>query len=135
MMTSILKIGLIGAGRIGQVHAESIATRIINAEVIAIADIRREIAERTAGRLNIPQVSDNYQDLLNNPSVDAVAICSSTDTHAQIIREAAAAGKHIFCEKPIDHSLRKIDAALAAVEKAGVKFQVGFNRRFVLFQL
>jgi myo-inositol 2-dehydrogenase/D-chiro-inositol 1-dehydrogenase len=67
---------------------------------------------------------------LENKNIDAVIICSSTDTHAQIIAEAAKAGKHIFCEKPIALDLKKIDEAIAAVEKAGVKLQVGFNRRF-----
>ena len=62
--------------------------------------------------------------------IDAVAICSSTDTHAKIVVEAARAGKHIFCEKPVDHDLAKIDAALEAVKQAGVKLQIGFNRRF-----
>jgi len=59
-----------------------------------------------------------------------VLICSSTDTHSELVVQAAEAGKHIFCEKPIDHTLARIDRALAAVERAGVKFQVGFNRRF-----
>ena len=66
----------------------------------------------------------------NSPQIEAVVICSATDTHTQIIIEAAQAGKHIFCEKPIDLSLKRIDAALAAVERAGVKLQIGFNRRF-----
>ena len=68
--------------------------------------------------------------MLDNDDIDAVVICSSTDTHAQIISEAAQGGKHIFCEKPIALELDKIDQALAAVKKAGVKLQVGFNRRF-----
>ncbi|MBE0696822.1 MAG: inositol 2-dehydrogenase, partial [Anaerolineaceae bacterium] len=71
-----------------------------------------------------------YHAILADPSIDAVAICSSTDTHARIIVESAGAGKHIFCEKPIDFDLAKIDAALEAVDKAGVKLQIGFNRRF-----
>jgi myo-inositol 2-dehydrogenase/D-chiro-inositol 1-dehydrogenase len=75
-------------------------------------------------------VPTDYQELLNDPDIDAVLICSSTDTHAQIIEEAAQARKHIFCEKPIDHDLSRIERALTAVEKAGVKFQIGFNRRF-----
>jgi myo-inositol 2-dehydrogenase/D-chiro-inositol 1-dehydrogenase len=67
---------------------------------------------------------------LENKDIDAVVICSSTDTHAQIISEGAQAGKHIFCEKPIALDVEKIDQAIAAVKKAGVKLQVGFNRRF-----
>ena len=68
--------------------------------------------------------------LLRDPGIDAVAICSSTDTHARIIEDAAAAGKHVFCEKPIDFDLARIDRALGAVARNGVKLQVGFNRRF-----
>jgi myo-inositol 2-dehydrogenase/D-chiro-inositol 1-dehydrogenase len=95
-----------------------------------IADVNLAAARETAVKFNVPLVTADYHDILNDPAIDAVAICSATDTHAQIVQEAAAAGKHIFCEKPIDHSLKKIDAALAAVEKAGVKLQIGFNRRF-----
>jgi myo-inositol 2-dehydrogenase/D-chiro-inositol 1-dehydrogenase len=95
-----------------------------------IADIVVEAAERVAATLEIPFAVQDYRDILSSPEIDAVVICSATDTHAQIIQEAAAAGKHIFCEKPIDHDLRKIDLALAAVERSGVKLQVGFNRRF-----
>src|SRR5262249_20682304 len=65
-----------------------------------------------------------------DPAIDAVLICSSTDTHADLVVQAANAGKHIFCEKPLDHTLARIDWALDAVKKAGVKLQVGFNRRF-----
>ncbi len=125
-----LRIGVIGAGRIGKIHAESIATRTPGAELAGIADVNLAAAQETAVKFNVPIVTDNYHDILNNPEIDAIAICSATDTHAQIVQEAAAAGKHIFCEKPIDHSLEKIDAALAAVEKARVKLQIGFNRRF-----
>lgn len=127
---SALKIGLIGAGRIGKLHAENIATRVPGAELAAIADVYLPAAKETAARFNVPVVSEDFHVVLNDPAIDAVAICSATDTHARIIQEAAAAGKHIFCEKPIDHDLERIDAALAAVAKAGVKLQVGFNRRF-----
>ncbi len=124
-----LNIGLIGAGRIGKIHGESIATRVPQARLAGVADIDLPVAEELAGRFGVPALKD-YRALLEDPDVKAVAICSATDTHARIIREAARAGKHIFCEKPIDHSLEKIDAALAAVEESGVKLMVGFNRRF-----
>jgi len=131
-MTSktILRCGVIGAGRIGKIHAENLATRIPGAEVATIADVDLKAAQDLADRLHVPAAVQNYQAILSDPSMDAVAICSSTDTHANIIREAAQAGKHIFCEKPIAYDLEKIDAALDAVEKAGVKLQIGFNRRF-----
>ena len=124
------RIGIIGAGRIGKLHAENIARRIPEARAVAIADVAFDAAKETAAKLGIPKATADYHEILNDPNVDAVAICSATDTHARIIVEAAQAGKHIFCEKPIDHDLRKIDEALDAVRKAGVKLQVGFNRRF-----
>lgn len=125
-----LKVAVIGAGRIGKIHAENLATRISGATLAAIADVYLPAAEETAAQFNVPMVVADYQTILDDTAIDAVAICSATDTHAQIIQDAAAAGKHIFCEKPIDHDLDKIDRALAAVERAGVKLQVGFNRRF-----
>ncbi|VAW32112.1 Myo-inositol 2-dehydrogenase 1 [hydrothermal vent metagenome] len=124
-----IKIGLIGAGRIGKVHAESIMTRVENSELLMVADVFLESANKLGEKYGIAATAD-YRDILNNENIDAVAICSSTDTHAQIIMESAAAGKHIFCEKPIDHSLAKIDAALTAVSQANVQLMVGFNRRF-----
>jgi myo-inositol 2-dehydrogenase / D-chiro-inositol 1-dehydrogenase len=125
-----LRFGIIGAGRIGKIHAENLATHIPGVEVAAIADVDLKFAQELAARLHVPVAVDNYQAILSDPSIDAVAICSSTDTHAKIVVEAAQAGKHIFCEKPIDFDLSKIDAALEAVKKAGVKLQIGFNRRF-----
>lgn len=125
-----INVALIGAGRIGCIHAENLAFRIPGANLLAVADIFGEAAERAARDYSIPTAVQDYRPLLAREDVDAVVICSATDTHAQIIGEAAAAGKHIFCEKPIDHDLARIDQALAAVEEAGVKLQVGFNRRF-----
>ncbi len=124
-----VRVGIIGAGRIGKLHAENLAFSVRNATPVAITDIIRAAAEETAVRCNIP-VADDYQIIFRNPEIDAIVICSSTDTHAQLVEQAAAAGKHIFCEKPIDLDLAKIKRALRAAEKAGVKFQVGFNRRF-----
>jgi myo-inositol 2-dehydrogenase/D-chiro-inositol 1-dehydrogenase len=129
-MTDRLNIGVIGAGRIGRLHAEHLAYRIPAANPLAVADVALEVAQVCATRCRIPQALADYRAIVENPDIQAVAICSATDTHAQIIEEAAIAGKHIFCEKPIDLSLERIDRALAAVERAGVKLQIGFNRRF-----
>ncbi len=126
----IIRFGVIGAGRIGKIHTGTLATVIPGATVVAIADPVLAAAQAVAEQYRIPKVSADYRDILADPDVDAVAICSSTDTHARFIVEAAQAGKHIFCEKPIAYDLAKIDEALAAVEKAGVKLQIGFNRRF-----
>ena len=125
-----LKFGIIGAGRIGKLHAENLTYNIPNAEVVAIADVNLNAAQETAQNLGIPQVSDQYKDIISNVNVDVVAICSPTDLHAQQIIESAEAGKHIFCEKPIALSIDKIQEANEAVKQNGVKLMVGFNRRF-----
>lgn len=130
-MADKLRIGLIGMGRIGKLHAMNIQNAIPNAEIIIAADpYLNETSEAWAKDLNIPKVTKDPEEVINDPDVDAVFICSSTDTHAQFIVEAANAGKHIFCEKPIHTEVAKIKEALAAVDKAGVKLQVGFVRRF-----
>jgi myo-inositol 2-dehydrogenase/D-chiro-inositol 1-dehydrogenase len=125
-----LKIGIIGAGRIGKVHALSITNNVPEAEIKWIADYKLEAIGAWADELGIPNKTGNYLDVLNDPEVDAVLICSSTDTHAQFVVDAAKAGKHIFCEKPVDLTIDKIKEALEAVQKAKVKLQIGFNRRF-----
>jgi len=130
MKHKLINVGVIGAGRIGRVHAENLAYRIPGAKVVAVADVIMEAAQRLAAELQIPAAYQDYRAILADPQIEAVVICSSTDTHAQIIEESAAAGKHIFCEKPLDLDLARIDRVLAAVEGAGVKLQVGFNRRF-----
>jgi myo-inositol 2-dehydrogenase/D-chiro-inositol 1-dehydrogenase len=125
-----LHIGMIGAGRIGKVHAETVAFGIPEAKIVSITDLNREAAVRLANQCGIPAVAASSAEVFADPHIDAVLICSSTDTHAELIGAAARAGKHIFCEKPIAHDLPNIDAALDAVAKAGVKLQIGFNRRF-----
>jgi myo-inositol 2-dehydrogenase/D-chiro-inositol 1-dehydrogenase len=129
-MTRKVKLGIIGAGRIGSLHAKHLSFQLPDAEVLAIADIQKDAAERCAHDCQIPKVFKDYHEILEDPAIEAVLICSSTDTHAQIIEEAAAVGKHIFCEKPIALDLNQIDKALEAVKQAGVKLQVGFQRRF-----
>lgn len=125
-----LQIGIIGAGRIGRVHAETLAFRLPESQIVAIADINREAAQTLAARCNIPKVAASSDEILADPQIEAVLICSSTNTHADLIQQAAKAGKHIFCEKPIAFNLDVIDHALAAVKTAGVQLQIGFNRRF-----
>ena len=125
-----LHIGIIGAGRIGRVHAETIAFRLPDAQVVAITDVNREAAQAVAARCGIAKVAESSAEIFADPQIEAVLICSSTDTHADLIAQAANAGKHIFCEKPIARSLSQIDLALTAVKNAGVQLQIGFNRRF-----
>lgn len=124
-----IRIGVIGAGRIGRMHAAHLAQRVAGAELAGITDVVAGQAQAVAQALGVAAYPD-HQALLADPRVDAVAICSSTDTHAALIMAAAAAGKPIFCEKPIALDLATIDAALAAVRRAGVVLQIGFQRRF-----
>src|SRR6266567_8793338 len=130
MLIPSLKIGLIGAGRIGHLHAEHLTTRIPSADVLMVADAFEETARQCAESFAIASFTRDYRVVLDRPDIEAVVICSSTDTHARIIEEAAQARKHIFCEKPIALDLASIDRALKAVKRAGVKLQIGFNRRF-----
>jgi myo-inositol 2-dehydrogenase/D-chiro-inositol 1-dehydrogenase len=125
-----LRIGVIGAGRIGRLHAENIATRIRGAQLAGVADVNRASAQQVADQFHVSLAVADYRQLLIDSSIHAVAICSATNTHAEIIQAAAASRKHIFCEKPIDLNLDRITQAIEAVDQAGVKFQVGFNRRF-----
>ena len=125
-----INVGILGAGRIGRVHAENLAYRIPDAQILAVADVIEDAAKKLAADLRIPAVFSDPRAIFDDTRIDAVIICSSTDTHAQLIEDAAAAKKHIFCEKPIALDLAKIDHALAAVQQAGVKLQIGFNRRF-----
>jgi len=129
-MSDRVNVGLIGAGRIGRLHAEHLVFRIPGANLVAVSDIVVEAAQKCAAEFGIPTATQDRRAIMENPDIEAVVICSSTDTHALMIEEAAGAGKHIFCEKPIAHDLGEIDRALAVVDKAGVKLQIGFNRRF-----
>lgn len=128
-----VKIGLIGAGRMGRLHGENLAHAVSNAELYAVADpFLNEASKEWAVSMGVDadKCYKDPKDILEDPKVDAVFICSSTDTHAALIKESAKAGKDIFCEKPIHHDLEEIHAALKEVEKAGVKLQIGFVRRF-----
>jgi myo-inositol 2-dehydrogenase / D-chiro-inositol 1-dehydrogenase len=122
-------LGLIGAGRIGLVHCRA-AEAIPNAKVVVVADFFIEAAQKCAAQFGIPEAIKDWQPIMANPDVHAVVVCSPSDTHCEIIIAAARAGKHIFCEKPIDYDLGRIDEALKAVAESGVKLQLGFQRRF-----
>ncbi len=127
----MLNIGIIGAGRIGKVHAESITYHVKDAQVTAIADpFMSEETSLWAKNLGIQKIYKDYKEILKDDSIDAVLICSSTDTHADISVEAIKAHKHVFCEKPISQDLGKIKEVMEALKDSDVKFQVGFNRRF-----
>ncbi len=125
-----LRVGVLGVGRIGRLHVENLVRWIPEAEVVAVADVVGEAARRCAQEFGIPKAYDDPEKVLSDPTVEAVLICTSTDTHADLIVAAAKKGKHIFCEKPIALSLEEIDRALSAVRESGIKLMVGFNRRF-----
>ncbi|MBP3895785.1 MAG: Gfo/Idh/MocA family oxidoreductase, partial [Mogibacterium sp.] len=126
-----LRIGLLGGGRIGKLHGTNLQNAVQDAEVVVLADpFMNEDMKAWAGSIGIPKCTKDADEVFANPDVDAVFICSSTDTHADFIIKAAKAGKDIFCEKPIHTDIAKIKEAIAAAEDAGVKLQVGFVRRF-----
>jgi myo-inositol 2-dehydrogenase/D-chiro-inositol 1-dehydrogenase len=126
----MVTIGIIGAGRIGKVHAESISNYVRNARIKTVADpfMNDSTAQWLEG-LGVQNTTKDYKEILNDPEIEAVLICSSTDTHSPISLEAIAAGKHVFCEKPIDHDLSKIKKVVDALKGTNLKYQVGFNRR------
>lgn len=125
-----LKVGIVGAGRIGNVHAQSITYHIPEAEVAMVTDVRVEAAQALAEKYGIPAFSADYMDIVNNPEIDAVLVCSPTPTHADIAIASMRAGKHVFCEKPVDLTIEKIQKTAQVAKETGVKLQIGFNRRF-----
>lgn len=126
-----MKIGIIGAGRIGKVHAQNIAQFVPELEIKTIADpFANDETKAFAARYNIPNVVLDAQTILDDEEIEAVLICSSTDTHSKYIIESAQAGKHIFCEKPIDYDLGNVHKAIQTAKDADVKLMIGFVRRF-----
>ncbi len=128
----MINVGIIGAGRIGKVHCESIMRYVKNATVKTVADpFLNDATVEWAKNLGIEHFTKDYHEILNDKDIQAVLICSSTDTHSKISVEAIEAGKHVFCEKPIDHDVSKIIEVMNALKKhPEIKYQVGFNRRF-----
>lgn len=126
----MVTVGIIGAGRIGKVHTESICNYVRNAKIKTVADpFMNEATENWLKSMGVENTSSDFHEILNDPEIDAVLICSSTNTHSPISLEAIAAGKHVFCEKPIDHDLAKIKQVVEALKGSNIKYQVGFNRR------
>src|SRR5688572_27263406 len=129
-MPERVRVALIGAGRIGQRHAATLASAIPHAELAIIADVHGSSAETLATKVRCQHWTDDPDSVLADATIEAIVIASSTDSHAPLIVAAAAAGKQIFCEKPIALDLEATDRALDAVERAGVRLQMGFQRRF-----
>ncbi|QYR23165.1 inositol 2-dehydrogenase [Paenibacillus sp. sptzw28] len=124
-----ITLGIIGAGRIGKLHVENLKG-LPQVKIKSISDILADSIRDWAADNGIQNVTNNYKDIVNDPEIDAIFICSPTDTHIEIIEEAVKAGKHIFCEKPISFNLGGTIQVLEWVRSSGVKFQTGFNRRF-----
>ncbi|HYE83521.1 MAG TPA: inositol 2-dehydrogenase [Clostridia bacterium] len=130
-MKDKVNVGLLGAGRIGKLHAENIAYNMPDVKIVAIADVMlNDETKKWADGIGVTNLYTDPDMVINDKAIDAILICTSTNTHADLIVKCAKAGKDIFCEKPIDFNLDKINNALSEVEKAGVKLQVGFVRRF-----
>jgi myo-inositol 2-dehydrogenase/D-chiro-inositol 1-dehydrogenase len=130
-MKKEINIGLIGAGRIGKLHCDNLTHFVAGAKVEAVAEVMlNDEIRQWAEKNGIKKIYDDPLKIMADRKINAVFICSSTDTHADMIIRAAGAGKNIFCEKPIHTDIQKIKEALEAVEKAGVKLMVGFSRRF-----
>ena len=125
-----VRVALIGAGWIGSFHAESVAHRIPNARLDAIADPALPAVEALAGRLRVGKISADPADVISDPDIDAVLIAAPARFHSGLIAAAARAGKDVFCEKPGGRTIEELDEALEAVESAGITVQFGFNRRY-----
>ena len=127
--TPRLRIGLVGVGRIGQMHAEILDRQVPGAELTVVHDPAHDLAREVAARHGA-EVAASAAELVASDRVDAVGICSSTDSHLAVIELAAAAGKAVMCEKPLSNSLAEVDRAVELVEASGIAFMTGFNRRF-----
>ena len=124
----MIKFALIGTGRIGRMHAANIVDSE-KSELVWVYDINQAVSNEVA-RMTSSKNSESVETILEDSSVDAVLISSSTDTHADLIVQSAKAGKAIFCEKPIDLSIEKVDWCRDQIQGTDVPIQIGFNRRF-----
>ena len=123
----MLKVGLLGAGRIGNVHAEAIVAHR-DSQLVSVSDVFAENAEKLAAHYGAQVASSDA--IIADPDIDAVLIATSTDTHSDFIEAATEAGKAVLCEKPVDLDLERARQCKAAADKTGKPVMVGFNRRF-----
>ncbi len=124
-----LGIGVVGLGGMGRIHAACLEAGVPHARLAAVADLDETVVATVVAVHSVAGYS-NIADLLAHSGVDAVVVATPAETHAEIVVAAAAAGKHILCEKPLDCRLEAMDRALGEVQRAGVRLQVAFNRRF-----
>jgi myo-inositol 2-dehydrogenase/D-chiro-inositol 1-dehydrogenase len=127
-----VRVALLGAGRMGAFHAASLAHRIHDAELVAVVDPDLAAAQRLAGAVGCGRAVARPADVFADPEVDAVVIVAPAWFHADLVVDAATAGKAVFCEKPMALSLADADRAITAASLTGVALQVGFNRRFAV---
>ncbi|HEY5842012.1 MAG TPA: Gfo/Idh/MocA family oxidoreductase [Mycobacterium sp.] len=125
-----LRVALIGSGRMGSFHGETLARRLPGVVLAAVADPAPGAAEKLASTLGAPKHFTDPADVFADPEIDAVVIAAPARFHADLVVAAAAAGKSVFCEKPMALSLADADRAIDAARSAGVVLQVGFNRRY-----
>ncbi|MEB2277768.1 Gfo/Idh/MocA family oxidoreductase [Bacillus sp. ILBB4] len=125
-----VRIGLVGAGRMGSFHGRTVARKIYGATLNAIADPVSGAAERLAKELGVSKAYTDPKEMFQDPDIDAVVIAAPARSHADLVVAAANAGKAVFCEKPMAITLEEADRAILAAEEANVPLQVGFNRRF-----
>lgn len=128
-MSAPIRVGLLGAGRIGRLHARLLAREVPGLRLSAVYDVDAGAAAAVSRELGA-EIAPTAEALLASPATDAIAICTSTDTHVDLLVAAAGVGKPAFLEKPVSLDLAELDRAITAVERAGVFVQVGFNRRF-----
>ncbi|MBQ9063352.1 MAG: inositol 2-dehydrogenase [Eubacterium sp.] len=127
----MMKVGIIGAGRIGKVHIKNISLFVPEMDIKTVADpFMNDATAAYCAQYDITNTTKDAEDILNDSEIEAIIICSSTDTHSKYIIEGAKAGKHVFCEKPVDYDLAKVHEAIDTAKEAGVKLQIGFCRRF-----
>jgi predicted dehydrogenase len=125
-----IRLGVIGLGRMGQVYAYHVARQITVANLVAVADPCSEVTEAFTAQVSGVIAYADYHDLLNHPGLNGVIVATPISTHYEVVIAAAPVGKHIFCEKPTAITLRATDEMIAAAEKAGAQFMVGFMRGF-----
>jgi len=128
--TGNVGVGVIGAGKMGRIHAANIAKAVPNAKLVAVADVVEDSARRLAGELGAPNVFTDYLRLVDNREVQAVVIATPTHLKPQIVRYACDAGKHVFCEKPVAPTFHEAEQVAKSAQKTPAKFQVGYQRRF-----
>jgi myo-inositol 2-dehydrogenase/D-chiro-inositol 1-dehydrogenase len=124
-----IKLAIAGLGRIGKIHLKNLCRNFPEVDVVGVMDVLDE-SKHIADEFNVNCFVKTIHELIALPDLDGIVICSPTDTHADYVEKAAKAGKQIFCEKPLDLSLDRVQGVTAIVEQAGVSLMLGFNRRF-----